>query len=92
MTKKKFICSFVLLTTLASGWLMFGQAPVVNIGRNRHENLWNPHQNIVAAYQYIESAQQSNNYELGGHAQKAKDLLTQADEELKLAAKSANHR
>jgi hypothetical protein len=37
-------------------------------------------------------AQQANEFDLGGHAQKAKDLLVQAADELKEAAQTANHR
>jgi hypothetical protein len=65
------------------------QAPVVNIG-TRHGNLRNAQSNIVQAYQKIERAQQDNDGQLGGHAQRAKELLIQADEELRLAANVSN--
>ena len=43
------------------------------------------------AYARLEAAQVANEYELGGHAAKAKDLLRQAKEEIKLAiAKKAS--
>ncbi len=69
--------------------LAFAQAPVVNIG-DRHGNLRNAQQNIVSAFHSIESAQQDNDNQLGGHAQRAKDLLIQADQELRQAADVAN--
>lgn len=69
---------------------MFAQAPVVNIDSNKHPNLAGAQNNIVQAYHLIEKAQGANHDELGGHAQKAKDLLTQADAELRAAATVSN--
>jgi hypothetical protein len=68
------------------------QAPVVNIDPNRHGNLAAAQGDIVDAYQRIDMAQSANNDQLGGHAQKAKDFLAQADVELRLAADFANAR
>jgi hypothetical protein len=68
---------------------IFAQAPVVNIG-DRHGNLRAAQQYIVAAWQRIDTAQVDNRYNLDGHAGRAKDLLVQADEELRLAANVAN--
>ena len=59
--------------------VVYVQAPVVNIS-NRHGNLRSAQQNIVSAYQKIQNAQAANDGQLGGHAQRAKDLLAQADE------------
>ncbi|HEY6413233.1 MAG TPA: hypothetical protein VIX42_06080 [Edaphobacter sp.] len=42
------------------------------------------------AYQKINAAQRDNQNQLGSHAQRAKDLLTQADEELRFAANVSN--
>ena len=42
------------------------------------------------AYQKIIAAQQDNEWDMEGHAQKAKDLLDQANQQLKLAAQYAN--
>ena len=38
----------------------------------------------------IVSAQKANEWDMAGHAQKAKDLLDQVNSELKLAAQAAN--
>ena len=38
------------------------------------------------------AAQQANEYQLGGHAGRAKELLRQANVEMKLAAQAANQR
>ena len=64
-------------------------SPYVDIGY-RHGNLRNAQQNIVQAWQLVSDAQIDNDDRLGGHAARAKALLTQADEELRLAADAAN--
>ena len=69
--------------------VVYVQAPVVNIS-NRHGNLRTAQQDIVNAYQKIQNAQAANDGQLGGHAQRAKDLLAQADSELRQAANVAN--
>jgi len=66
------------------------QPPVVNIDPDRHGNLAAAQGDIVDAYQRIEMAQRANDGQLGGHAQRAKDFLSQADAELRLAADFAN--
>jgi hypothetical protein len=88
--KKATVLATVAGTTLACVGMMFAQAPVVNIDRYRHGNLASAQSYIVQAYQSINKAQEANDGQLGGHAQRAKDLLTQADAELRLAANVSN--
>jgi hypothetical protein len=88
--KKTTVFAAVAGTTLTFVGMMFAQGPVVNIDRYRHGNLAAAQSYIVQAYQSVSNAQQANDDQLGGHAQKAKDLLTQADAELRLAANVAN--
>ena len=88
---RNIIRNSVVGLALASGAILFAQGPVVDIG-SRHGNLQAAQQYIVAAYQRIDDAQRANHGQLGGHAQRAKDLLTQADEELRQAADVANER
>ncbi|MGB7754094.1 MAG: hypothetical protein WCF88_21260 [Candidatus Acidiferrales bacterium] len=64
--------------------------PVQNIDPDRHGNLATAQGDIVDAYQRIQMAQGANNGQLGGHAARAKDLLAQADAELKAAAEFVN--
>jgi hypothetical protein len=45
---------------------------------------------VVQANNYILTAQKDNRYDLKGHAERARQLLVQANEELKLAAEAAN--
>jgi hypothetical protein len=55
------------------------------------------HPNIIAAredaehaIQKLQKAQKANEYDLGGHAKKAEELLGQAIEEMKQAAEADN--
>jgi hypothetical protein len=80
----------VLGASLTVGCATIAQdAPMVDIG-NRHGNLRNAQEHIVDAWQLVSNAQYDNNSRLGGHAARAKELLSQANEELRLAADVAN--
>ena len=89
MIKKDMLIGTALGLVLGCSGAMFAQQPVVDIG-NRHGNLRAAQQYIQAAWQRINDAQVDNNYNLGGHAGRAKELLVQADQELKFAAETAN--
>jgi hypothetical protein len=56
----------------------------------RHPNLEAAQHHIEAARDKLDAAQKSNEYDMGGHAQKAKELLDQAYVEIKQAAETAN--
>lgn len=64
--------------------------PVQNVSGKRHPNLAAAQRLSANAYQKIIAAQQANEWDLEGHAQKAKDLLDQANQELKQAAQASN--
>ncbi len=66
------------------------QPPYVNIDRHRHGNLAAAQSSIVDAFNRISDAQRANDGQLGGHAERAKQLLSQANEELRLAADVSN--
>jgi hypothetical protein len=68
---------------------MAQQAPHVDIG-NRHGNLRSAQEYIVQAWQLVSNAQYDNDSRLGGHAGRAKELLSEANEELRLAADVSN--
>lgn len=90
MTSKKNLLSIVALCgALASAGCAVAQTPGVDIGR-RHGNLRDAQETIAQAVRLIERAQHDNQDQLGGHAQKARDLLMQADVELRLAADVSN--
>ena len=69
--------------------VVYVQEPVVNIGR-RHGSLRDAQGFIVQAFRKVSNAQANNDGQLGGHAQRAKELLIQADLELRQAATVSN--
>jgi hypothetical protein len=91
----KRFASIVMMSGLAfvATAAMAQQQPVRDVSAKRHPNLARAQRQTDTAYQSIVAAQQANEFDLGGHAQKAKDLLDQANRELKMAAEvsNANH-
>lgn len=85
---------FRLLAAVAGSLLLVGmaiaQAPERNISGARHPNLAAAQRLSHQAFEKIVAAQQANEWDLAGHAQKAKELLDQANSELKLAAQASN--
>jgi hypothetical protein len=82
----------VLTLALVFMGVTFAQRPETNIDPARHSNLAAAQHHIVEAFEKIEEAQRANKDELGGHAEKAEQLLNQASRELKEAAEFADHR
>lgn len=66
--------------------------PTRNISSGRHPNLAAAQRHCISAFDKITDAQKANEWDMDGHAKKAKELLEQASEELKLAALAANTR
>ena len=78
------ICGAVLFCSL-----VLAQGPVVNVDPKLHPDLYNAQRLVVQADQHIAAAQQANERDMQGHAQKARDLLVQVNQELKAAAEAA---
>jgi hypothetical protein len=68
--------------------LFVSGAAVGQVGR--HPNLIAAQRFIQQAYEKIVAAQQANEYDMNGHAQKAKLLLDEVSRELKEAAGAAS--
>lgn len=66
--------------------------PKQNVSGARHPNIAAAQRLSRQAWQKVVDAQQANEWDMQGHAQKAKDLLDQANNELKLAAQAANRK
>jgi hypothetical protein len=64
--------------------------PKENVSKGLHPNLARAQRQSEAAYESVVAAQQANEYDLGGHAAKAKQLLEEVNRELKLAAEQSN--
>jgi len=92
MKSRNLVLSFLFGGALFFGGFALAQGPVVNIDGHRHPNLADAQHHLQQAYGKIDEAQKENKDELGGHAQKAKDLIDAADRELKVAAEFADHR
>jgi len=89
MNRKNLLPGLVLLGSLVFTVAAQAAQPGVDIG-DRHGNLRAAQEQIDAAFQSISRAQEANDSRLGGHAGRAKELLTQASEELRMAADTAN--
>jgi hypothetical protein len=85
------VSAFLLGSALLIGGLAVAQVPKKNISAGRHPNLARAQALSQQAYEKIVAAQQANEWDMQGHAQKAKDLLDQANKELRAAATAANN-
>jgi len=92
MRKKSPFVSTTLVAVLVCAGAVLAQAPGVDISRAKHPALAEAQMHIQQAYTKIEEAQKANKEQLGGHAEKAKQLLAEASRELKAAANYADHR
>ncbi|HSZ16056.1 MAG TPA: hypothetical protein VK764_03075 [Terracidiphilus sp.] len=80
----------VLGSALCLGLFTGGVTIAQNVNPHRHPNLAAAQRLIDQAVGRIDAAQQANEFDMGGHAARAKDLLAQANRELKAAAEDAN--
>ena len=71
--------------------LLFAGGVAVGQGL-RHPNLMEAQDLIHRAWTKILEAQKANEWDMGGHAQKAKEALDIAEREVKLSAEAANRR
>jgi len=78
--------STLCLGLFASG-VMVGQ----DVSAHRHPNLAAAQDLIEQAIGRVDAAQRANEYDMGGHAAKAKELLADAFREIKQAARAADH-
>ena len=92
MTKSKMMLGAALCVVLVGGSVAVAQRPERDIDVKRHENLAAAQQLCGQAWARIDDAQKANKEELGGHAEKAKQLLEEVNRELKAAAEYADHR
>lgn len=78
-----------IAAVLVSG-LAFAEKPARNVSSSKHPNLAAAQKLCVQAFEKIGAAQQANEWDMGGHAKRAKELLEQVNNELKQAALAAN--
>jgi F0F1-type ATP synthase membrane subunit b/b' len=90
MKISKSLAGIGLAVALIGGGVALAQKPVENVSGKKHPNIAAAQRLAQQAYEKIVAAQQANEWDMEGHAQKAKDLLDQANRELKAAAETAN--
>lgn len=86
---KRLAFSLIAALTLSTS-LSFADQPARNVSARRHPNIAAAQRLSRQAYDKIMAAQQANEWDMKGHAQKAKELLDQVNNELKEAAEAAN--
>jgi hypothetical protein len=79
----------VAAALLVSGVASAQNPPVENVGK-RHPNLEAAQHLIEQAFKKISDAQRANEFDMGGHALKAKELLDEASKQIKKAATAVN--
>lgn len=92
MLRKRVLSGGMLAVALLFGSLVTAQVkpPAQNISGKRHPNLAAAQHHLDMAFEKIQAAQQANEFDLDGHARKAKELIDQANRELKQAAQTGN--
>ena len=89
MTRKFQLVTAISCIVLFCG-LTLAQDPVMDIDRSRHANLAEAQKHVVEANRCIILAQRDNRGDMQGHAERARQLLVQVNQELKAAAEAAN--
>jgi hypothetical protein len=89
---KSRLFAIVFGSVLLVGAVAIAQPPERNISGARHPNLAAAQRLSLQAWEKITAAQQANEWDLQGHAKKAKELLDEVNRELKLAAETSNRR
>jgi hypothetical protein len=84
------VTAVALTVTLLFSVFLVAERPERNISPRRHPNLAAAQRLSEQAYQRILDAQRANEWDLNGHAQRAKELLEQVNHELKEAAEASN--
>jgi hypothetical protein len=91
MIRKKIFTSVCGLALFIGG-VAVAQRPKDNVSSGRHPNLAAAQRLSQQAWQKVVAAQEANEWDMQGHAQKAKELLDEVNKELKAAAVTANRR
>ncbi len=91
MTRTKVALGGVLTVVMICAGAAVAQMPKDNVSGRKHPNLAEAQRLSREAWEKITAAQKANEWDMDGHAAKAKELLDQVNNELKLAAEAANH-
>jgi hypothetical protein len=86
---KKLVVLYCFAMLVAAA-LLYGAAPEKDVSGYKHPNIARAQYLVDIAYTRVVDAQKANEYDMGGHAEKARALLEETNKELKLAAVEAN--
>ena len=84
--RRNLLVALVMVTLLSAGLALYAG----NVSHKHHPNLAEAQTLIEKAINKVSAAQQANEFDMNGHAAKAKTLLDEAYSEIKLAAEAAN--
>ena len=91
MMRRNFLVRALLVLALLCAGMLFAQnMPVENVNAQRNPNLAEVQSLCKQAFEAISRAQKANSYDMRGHAEKAKQLLIQASQELAIADRIAD--
>lgn len=91
MLKNRILTAVFCSALFIGGYAVAQQpAPKKNVSAALHPNLAAAQRLTAQAFAKITAAQDANEFDLAGHAAKAKTLLDQANGELKQAAETSN--
>jgi hypothetical protein len=85
---RKILIGVAIALLLTAG--VVAARPARNVSAHKHPNLASAQRLCQQAYDKLSLAQNANEFDLDGHAKKAKDLLEEANKEIKEAALAAN--
>ena len=88
--KKSILAGVCALLMVVAGVVFAAQPPARNVNPHRHPHIAAAQRLSRQAFEKIVEAQRANEWDLGGHAQRAKELLDQVNNELKQAAEASN--
>jgi len=86
---RKIVFSLIVGMMMLCGSAAIAGEPTENVNPYRQPNIAEAQRLTRLAYDNIVAAQQANEFDMDGHAGKAKVLLEKANRELKLAAEAA---
>lgn len=88
--KKATLLKIVIVSCVVIGLLASLTVYARNVSAGRHPNLAAAQTYIEKAIEKVSAAQRANEFDMSGHAVKAKRLLDEAYDEIKQAALAAN--
>lgn len=84
------LASLPILAAAAISANAWAGEPVKDIDPKLHPHLAAAQEKVVEAYNQLKEAQVANEFDMAGHAQKAKEMLDRVNVQIKDAAMAAN--